>query len=124
MTHEILLPNFERIDHRGTFQEVFNRGTWSCLICGAMKPDSVMGNHYHKKTIVFFFLRTGKANITTQHVESKERECFMLETGQGVILRTYEAHNIRFLDDSDFIMLKSLPYDSADPDTFHFDVKE
>jgi dTDP-4-dehydrorhamnose 3,5-epimerase-like enzyme len=121
---EILEPSFERTDERGTFIEVLNRGRWEALICGQMRAKAVMGNHYHKKTEVCFFLRTGSARIDTIHVESGELRRFPLSAKQGIILRTKESHAIHFLEDSEFIMLKSLRYDPADPDTFSFPVPE
>ncbi|MEI7450652.1 MAG: hypothetical protein WCJ75_13610 [Desulfomonile sp.] len=120
MSHEILPPTFERNDERGLFQEVLNSGKWEALICGRMKPQTIIGNHYHNKTVVFIYLTEGSARIKTVHVETDDREEFLLKSGQGVVLRTQEAHAIRFVEESAFVMLKSIPYDPADPDTFHF----
>jgi hypothetical protein len=47
-----------------------------------------------------------------------------LRAGQGVILNTNESHAIRFIEESDFVMLKSLRYNPADPDTYQFPVKD
>jgi quercetin dioxygenase-like cupin family protein len=124
MAHEILTPSFERKDDRGTFQEVLNDGSWEALICGRMNPDAVLGNHYHKKTVIFFYLASGSARITTIHVEKEDKDVFFLKSGQGVILSTNESHAIRFIEESDFVMLKSLRYDPADPDTYPFPVKD
>ncbi len=124
MSHEILKPSFERNDNRGHFQEVLNDGHWENLIRGTMKADAVMGNHYHKKTLIFFYISRGSAIIKTVNVENGERDEFRLETSQGVILETHESHAIKFLEESDFIMLKSLRYDAADSDTFSFPVED
>jgi len=124
MQHEILSPVFERTDERGIFREVLNSGQWEALLCGRMNSDAVMGNHYHKRTLVFFYLTSGAASIKTVHVETGETDEFMLHANQGVILRTNESHAIHFLEESDFIMLKSHRYDPADPDTFHFSAPE
>ncbi|MGB6064390.1 MAG: hypothetical protein WBG50_06255 [Desulfomonilaceae bacterium] len=124
MEHAILNPSFERIDDRGIFREVLNDGRWEALICGRMKPDAVMGNHYHKRTVIFFCLTMGSAKITTIHVETGEKDAFLLKSGQGVILNTNESHAIRFVEESDFVMLKSLRYDPADPDTYQYPVKD
>lgn len=124
MSHTILPPSFDRVDDRGTFQEVLNGGHWEALIRGRMNPDAVMGNHYHKKTLIFFYLTSGAVNIKTVHVETGTRDEFQLQTGQGVMLQTHESHVIRFLEESEFIMLKSLRYDAGDPDTFSFPVED
>ena len=58
------------------------------------------------------------------HVETGERDEFQLESGQGTVLRFNESHAIRFLKESEFIMLKSQKYESDDPDTFRFLVED
>ncbi len=124
MSHEILPPAYERNDERGTFREVLNNGHWEALLSGCMHADAVMGNHYHKKTVVFFFLTRGSAAFKTINVETGEKDNFDLKSGQGVMLAVNESHAIRFLDESEFIMLKSHRYETADPDTFHFSVED
>ena len=118
MKHDVLTPTFKRRDDRGLFVEALNRGQWASLVFGVMKRDAEMGHHYHKKTEIFFCLTKGKAEVTIVQVETRERERLLLEAQQGVRLFINESHVIRFLEDSEFIMLKSLCYDPADPDTF------
>jgi quercetin dioxygenase-like cupin family protein len=124
MPHEILPTSFERNDERGVFREILNTGHWESLIAGRMNPQAVIGNHFHKKTVIFFHISQGSARIRTIDVKTGERDDFSLRSGQGVILRTNESHAIRFLEESDFIMLKSVKYDPADPDTFDFPVED
>jgi hypothetical protein len=124
MAHDILTPSFEREDARGTFQEILNDGHWEALIRGLMKAGSVMGNHFHRRTLIFFHLTSGTARIKTINVETLETDEFLLSRGQGVLLKTNESHAIRFLEESDFIMLKSLRYNPEDPDTYAFPVED
>ena len=124
MSHEILQPSYVRNDARGTFREVLNDGHWQALLSGRMKTDAILGNHYHKKTVIFLCLTHGTALIKTVNVATGEKDTFQLSGGQGVMLAVNESHLIRFLEESEFIMLKSLPYDAADPDTFHFPVED
>jgi dTDP-4-dehydrorhamnose 3,5-epimerase-like enzyme len=124
MVNEALLPTFQRTDDRGTFIEVLNSGRWEALIFGRMQSGAVMGNHYHRKTEIFFFLTKGSARIDTVHVETQARGSLSLLAEQGVVLEANESHAIRFLEDSEFIMLKSLRHDPADPDTFPYPVPE
>ncbi len=123
MTRRIVTPSFTRVDERGSFVEALNAGRWEVVICGRMKRDAVLGNHYHKKTEVFFFLTDGKAAVKTVGVYTQERDEFTLGAHEGVILPTGESHAIVFLEDSGFIMLKSVRYDPDDPDTFPYPVE-
>ena len=116
--YTILAPSFIRQDDRGIFTEVINSGHWESLVTGQMKAGAVLGNHYHKETAVFFFLTSGSVRIKTVHVETGAQDEIQLEAEQGVMLVPYESHAIHFEQLSTFIMLKSLHYDPAQPDTY------
>ncbi|MEO8391623.1 MAG: hypothetical protein ABI700_01395 [Chloroflexota bacterium] len=120
MTHTILKPSFTRTDARGTLSEILNDGHWEALLMGSMTPGAVMGDHYHRETLVFFYLLRGSVAIRTIHIETGERDSFALTTGEGVMLHTDESHAIHFVETSDYLMMKSLRYDPANPDTFPF----
>ena len=124
MKHEVVGPRFERRDDRGVFREILNGFPAGTVVCGRMNPRAVMGNHYHRKTRVFFYLLSGSADVRTVGVESGAREKFELGANQGVFFEPGESHAIRFREDSEFLMVKSLPYDPADPDTIEYPVLE
>jgi quercetin dioxygenase-like cupin family protein len=118
MAHVIVVPGFERRDDRGVFREVVNGFDARTLVSGEMKAGAVLGNHYHRRTRVFFYLARGEADVSTLQVETGEKDRFSLRENQGVVFEVNETHAIRFLRDGEFMMLKSLPYDPADSDTF------
>src|SRR5438128_10690159 len=120
MAHQIVTPSFERRDDRGLFQELVNGVVFAAASRGRMRAGAVMGNHFHKKTRVFFYLTSGRARIATVNVETGAKDAFDLMENQGVYLEPGESHSIRFEAESNFLMFKSLPYDSADPDTYPF----
>jgi quercetin dioxygenase-like cupin family protein len=124
MNHEVEKPVFVRKDARGSLVEVRNQGPWETVITGEMKAGAVMGNHYHKKTRVYFFLVSGSARVAVVDVESREVDRFELPEGFGVLLRPGQSHAIRFERDSRYLLLKDLRYNPADPDTFAFPVPE
>jgi dTDP-4-dehydrorhamnose 3,5-epimerase-like enzyme len=118
MPHVIVIPGFERRDGRGVFREVVNNFEARTLLSGEMKAGAVLGNHFHRRTRVFFYLARGEADVWTLQVETGEKDRFSLRENQGVVFEVNETHAIRFLRDGEFIMLKSLAYDPANPDTF------
>lgn len=124
MTHAILRPLFERRDERGVFRELLSGFPAGNVVCGEMSRGAVMGNHYHRRTRVFFYVLSGRAAVATIDVESGAIERFRLEANEGVFLEPGESHAVRFLVDSQFLMLKSEPYDPADPDTIPYPVPE
>ena len=107
MDKEILQPSFRRTDERGTFLEVLNNGHWESLIYGQMHSGAVIGNHYHRKTEIFFFLTKGSARIDIIHVEQGKRRRLSLQANHGVLLKTFESHAVRFLEESEFTLQSS-----------------
>jgi dTDP-4-dehydrorhamnose 3,5-epimerase-like enzyme len=118
MAHEVITPGFERKDERGVFREVLNGFEARTFVWGRMKQGAVLGNHYHKRTRVFFYLTRGAAEVVTVHVETGEKNAFALEENQGCFFEVNESHAVRFVRDGEFAMLKSLAYDASDPDTY------
>src|SRR5262245_26862986 len=124
MAHQILRPTYERRDERGLFQEIVNGPSFAAVSRGRMAAGAVMGNHFHKKTRVFFFLVSGRAVIKTVNVATGATDSFQLAEGEGVFLEPGESHAIRYETDSEFVMLKSLAYDPKEPDTFPYPVPD
>ena len=118
MPHRIVEPGFVRNDERGIFLEIVNGFDSKTAVWGRMRAGAVLGNHFHRKTRVFFFLASGRTRVSTVHVETGEKDSFSLEPSRGCFFEPGESHAIRFLEDGDFVMLKSLAYDPSDPDTY------
>ncbi len=114
----VVTAGFERKDARGVFREVLNGFEARTFITGRMSRDAVLGNHYHRKTRVFFYLTRGAARVVILNVETGEKEAFTLERDQGCFFEVNESHAVRFTEEGEFVMLKSLAYDPANPDTY------
>lgn len=121
--HQIVGPSFERSDERGAFVEILNSGRWESAIMGRMRASAVMGQHYHRQATLFFYLANGQARISTVHVETAAKDQFVLSAKQGVFLPPMESHAIRFLEESDFVLLKTKAYDPANSDIVPFPVE-
>jgi dTDP-4-dehydrorhamnose 3,5-epimerase-like enzyme len=120
----IVEPIYTRQDERGLFQEVIRGKAWRTVIVGHMRSGSEMGHHYHRKTQVYFHITSGAAKVSTEDVETGDRDQLELSSGQGVLLEPKQSHVIRFTCESDFLMLKSLGYDPENPDTIQYLVSE
>jgi len=118
LRHEIIAAGYERKDERGVFREVLNGFEARTFVCGEMKKGAVLGNHYHKRTRVFFYLTRGAAQVATVNVETDQRDAFGLRENQGCFFEVNESHAVRFTENGEFVMLKSLAYDASNPDTF------
>lgn len=115
-------PSYVRQDARGTLTEVLNEGAWGSVLTGRMNAGAILGNHYHKKTLLYFHLLSGQAVIRTCDVRTGERGELVLNADEGTYLQTMESHAICFAQASSFIMLKSQRYDPDEPDTYPFQV--
>jgi len=117
--HErILRPSFTRNDDRGAMHELLNGGEWHSVIYGQCVAGSHMGNHYHKETLVLFFLITGRADVILEDIVTGQRSTLELSALEGIIFQTNESHVLTFTEDTNYVMLKSLAYDPDNPDTF------
>jgi quercetin dioxygenase-like cupin family protein len=124
MAHAIVMPTHVRHDERGELREIVNGFPAKALLSGIMKAGAVMGNHYHRRTRVFFYILSGGAEVRTVHADTGERDAFVLAARRGVVLEPNESHAIRFTAESEWLMLKSETYDPADPDTYPFPVSD
>ncbi len=124
MAHPVLRLAYERNDERGVLRELLTDGTWETILTGEMRAGAVMGNHYHRLTQVYFYLLSGGARIRTIGVDNGERDDFALAANEAVLLKSGESHSITFLQDSQFILLKSRRYDPNNSDTYAYAVPE
>jgi quercetin dioxygenase-like cupin family protein len=122
INHTILEPLFTRNDQRGLFQEVIRDYTWNTIVVGQFHQNAELGHHYHRRTLLFFYLINGTAIAIIENVETKERNRLELHTGQGILFYPGESHVIRFKEESNFLVLKSLRYDPDHPDTYAYAV--
>lgn len=114
----ILSPTHVREDERGSFIEFLNGQRVANVSCGKMRKGAVMGNHYHKKTSVYFFLVSGSAAIINLNVQTKKRESFSLHKNEGTVFNPFVSHAIEFRQDSTFIMAKTRAYNAKNTDTY------
>lgn len=116
MKHQIVRPSFERKDPRGIFREILNGELWKSVNIGRMYKGSVLGNHYHTQSRLFFFILSGKTRIDFLHARTGEKDSIELNAFEGCYLEANESHAIRFLTDGEFLLLKSEPFDPKNPD--------
>jgi dTDP-4-dehydrorhamnose 3,5-epimerase-like enzyme len=94
------------------------------MIHGSMRAGAVLGNHYHRKTRIFLYLVSGTARIDLVRVKDGVRERAELAAEEGMYLEPEQAHAIRFLTPTEFILLKSRRYNPDDDDTFPYPIAE
>jgi quercetin dioxygenase-like cupin family protein len=114
----VVRPSFVRRDDRGLFVEIVNEGPWETVIQGTMKRRKKMGNHYHRENKAFFYLTRGRARVRIKHIVDGTEDSVVLHAGEGIYFLPFEIHTITYLEDSDFLLLKSYRYNEKKPDIF------
>lgn len=117
-------PSFVRNDDRGQFVEIVSEGPWETIIHGSMKKDKTMGNHYHRECRAFYYLINGKVRIQVRHLIDNNIGTITLNAGQGIYFLPFEVHSIYYLEDSNFVLLKSYRFDENNPDIFPDEINE
>lgn len=118
----ILHPGFERVDRRGILREVLSGGRWTTLLWGEMKAGAILGNHYHRRTDIFFFMERGRARVRTVTPGSGRSREFVVTAQQGMFLPAGLAHAIQFKRLSTFLLLKSRPHQDRRSDVVLYPV--
>jgi len=122
MTKAFAPVRYRRADERGLFVEVVTEGTWETVIHGKMHAGAVLGHHYHLITRIYFYLTAGQAEITIVDIKDASRRFVTLTDGEGTYLEPGEAHAVRFVKPSEFIMTKSIRHDPVEPDTYPYEI--
>jgi len=66
----------------------------------------------------FFYLISGSAKVIIRHLVDNSVDEVVLEARSGIYFLPFETHVIRYLEDADFILLKSYRYQEDQPDIF------
>lgn len=93
-------------DHRGDIIDIVEKVDFAYATVISSKKGVERGNHYHKKTIQYAYLLSGKLQALTQmpggKVESAE-----LNPGDLITNEPNERHALIALEDSRFLVLTS-----------------
>ena len=106
-----------RSDHRGSFLGLVNQGSWQEVNFVATQAGEIRGGHFHTQTNEVIFLLRGKAAVELQNCHNlEETQQFILNSGEGVEIKPYMLHTLRYLEDSEQVALLDVPFDPANPD--------
>lgn len=90
------------------------------------ESDSVRGNHYHKKTLEFFVVVSGRAKVALKNLETGTEEELYISAEDHVVLKVppQVVHAFKNEEDRPLIMLavSSKEYNKLDTDTFPLEI--
>jgi dTDP-4-dehydrorhamnose 3,5-epimerase len=90
------------------------------------EKGSVRGNHYHKKTLEYFVIVSGKAKVALKNLDTGTLEEINISSSDNLILKVtpYVVHAFKNEGDLPLIMLavSSKEYNKLDTDTFIMEI--
>ena len=90
------------------------------------EKGSVRGNHYHKKTLEYFVIVSGKAKVALKNLDTGTLEEINISSSDNLILKVtpYVVHAFKNEGDVPLIMLavSSKEYNKLDTDTFLMEI--
>jgi len=113
-------PSFQ--DKRGVIQDILiNEPIEHITVITSIK-DVTRGNHFHKKTIQWVYVHSGKLKSLTQK-ENENVVSQILEPGDLIKTEVLEKHALKMLEDSIFYVFTKGPRggDNYENDTYRLD---
>tara|TARA_B110000444_G_C18508287_1_gene441096 strand:- start:30 stop:404 length:375 start_codon:yes stop_codon:yes gene_type:complete len=95
-------------DDRGLIIDLLEKKNINAITLITQKKDKVRGNHYHKKTIQWNYLLSGKIKIYAKKNNSKQK-MITLKKGDLVVTDINEAHAIKAVVNSQFLVFTQGP---------------
>lgn len=93
-------------DKRGEIKDIIEQIDFNGATIIESKKGSIRGNHYHKKTIQYIFVLSGKLKAKSKKVDESMVEV-VVEPGDLISHEQLEAHCFEAIEDSLFLVLSS-----------------
>ena len=95
-------------DNRGVIIDLLEKKNINAITFITQKKGAIRGNHYHKKTIQWNYLLSGKIELVAKQ-KGKKKKKIVLKKGDLVVTDKNEAHAIKALTDSKFLVFTQGP---------------
>jgi len=110
-------------DDRGSISDILAGEPVDAVTIIESRHGAVRGNHFHKDTVQWIYVLTGRLLLAAQR-EGADRE--EVEAGVGDLVRhdPFEAHSVKALEDSSFLVLTRGPRsgEGYEVDTYRLDI--
>lgn len=93
-------------DERGKIKDIIEQIDFNGATIIESKKGSIRGNHYHKKTIQYIFVLSGKLKAKSKKVNESMVEV-VVQPGDLISHEKLEVHCFEAIEDSLFLVLSS-----------------
>lgn len=114
-------PNFS--DKRGDIRDLIHNENINSITVITFTKGAVRANHYHRETVQWNYLISGKVKIVTQFPGKEVIETIM-EKGDLIVTVPNESHALMGLVDSELIVFTSGPRGGNEYETDTFRLEE
>ncbi|OGO21371.1 MAG: hypothetical protein A2144_03870 [Chloroflexi bacterium RBG_16_50_9] len=98
----------EYTDDRGKIVDILERVETDCVTLITSKKGARRGDHYHKKSLQYLYVLSGRLQLLTQMSGEKTLQT-TIESGHMVSTPPWESHAFIAIDDSTMIVLTRGP---------------
>ena len=95
-------------DKRGYIKDLLEKKNINAITLITQKKGKIRGNHFHKKTVQWNYLLSGKIIIYAQKNKNKVNK-ITLNKGDLVVTIKNESHAIKAIKDSTFLVFTQGP---------------
>ena len=95
-------------DKRGLIIDLIEKTNINAVTYITQKKNSIRGNHYHKKTIQWNYVLSGKLVIVTKKKNKKKSQKIM-KKGDLIVTEKNEQHAIKALSNSEMLVFTKGP---------------
>ncbi len=103
-------------DDRGCFRGIMNTGQWQEVNHVFTNKGAVRGKHFHKHLNEVVFLLKGEMEVELVNVLDGKKSACIVKQGEGVIIKPYQHHTMRYLTDCEQLSFLDKPFDQENPD--------
>lgn len=121
MQHSKPAPVFT--DNRGSITDILAKVPLDAVTVIRSNKGVVRGNHYHKHTVQWIYLQSGRLRSLTQ-VGDDPVVAGIMTPGDLLLTEALEKHAVVALEDSEFFVFTHGPRsgDSYEDDTYHLEI--
>jgi quercetin dioxygenase-like cupin family protein len=101
-------------DGRGEIRDLLTKTDIDAITFITSTKGSVRGNHYHKKTVQYDYVISGKFELYTKQMPNSKITKKILKAGDIAFHPAMEAHTFVALEDSVFLSLTKGPRNGED----------
>ena len=110
-------------DKRGVIIDLIEKTEINAVTYITQKKNSIRGNHYHKKTIQWNYLLSGKVILITQKKNKKIMKKIM-KKGDLILTEKNEKHAIKALKSSEMLVFTKGPRGGKEYERIHLNFQK